>query len=89
MDLIFWIVAIARKTSYIAFGGLLGTIAFFLIFIFKNSLPSINLPLFGNQPYLFVAIAFFLGGTIGVIYYKLSNRKPLTLKTVILFWIDK
>jgi hypothetical protein len=75
-----------EKTNYIAFGGLLATIAFFLVFFFKNSLPTINLPFFGAQPYLFVALAFFIGGYIGVIYYKVSNKKPLTLRTVTFFW---
>lgn len=64
-----------EKTSYIAFGGLIGTIVFFLIFFFRNSLPTVNLPVFGTQPYLFVALAFFIGGYIGVSWYRFSNHK--------------
>jgi len=64
-----------EKTSYIAFGGLLATIAFLIIFFFKNNLPTINLPIFGAQPYLFVALAFFIGGYIGVIFYRVTNNK--------------
>lgn len=78
-----------EKTSYISFGGLIATLIFFLIFFFRNSLPTINLPIFGTQPYLFVALAFFIGGYLGVLYYKVSNRKQLTLRNVILFWEDK
>ena len=78
-----------EKTSYIAFGGLLATVVFLLTFFARNNLPTINLPIFGTQPYLFVALAFLIGGYVGVLYYKISNKKRLTLRTVILFWEDK
>jgi len=78
-----------EKTSYIAFGGLFATVVFLLTFFARNNLPTINLPVFGVQPYLFVAFAFFIGGYLGVLYYKISNKKRLTLRTVILFWEDK
>jgi len=78
-----------EKTSFIAFGALIATIVLLIVFLVENRLPSVDLPFFGNQPYLFVALAFLIGGYGGVIFYKISNNKKLTLGSVIKFWDAK
>lgn len=78
-----------EKTSFIAFGGFVATIAFLAIFLIQNRLPTVDLPFFGTQPFLFVAFAFLVGGYAGVIYYKITNNKKLTLESVIKFWDAK
>jgi len=78
-----------EKTSFIAFGGLLATAIFLLIFLIQNRLPTIDLPFLGTQPYLFVALAFLIGGYGGVIFYKVTNNKKLTLGSVLKFWDSK
>lgn len=44
-----------------------------------------------DQPieYLYLALIAGIGGYFGVIYYKLQKHKPINLKTVILFFLDK
>ncbi len=78
-----------EKTSFIAFGALIATGVFLLVFLIENRLPSVELPFIGQQPYLYVALAFLIGGYGGVIFYKITNNKKLTLGSVIKFWDAK
>jgi hypothetical protein len=44
-----------------------------------------------NEPieYLYLALLAGIGGYLGVIYYKVMNKKPLNFKTTLLFFLDK
>ncbi len=68
------------------------TIVAFLIFgygiITNEFAPEITI---NNEPitYFIIFGILVLAGYLGVIYYKVTNNKKLTPKTVILFFLDR
>lgn len=71
---------------------LFATIAGFFILgygIYTNTFaPEITI---NNEPitYFIIFGILVLFGYLGVIYYKVTNGKRLTAKTVLLFWMDR
>jgi hypothetical protein len=77
-----------EKVSYLTTGA----IALFVILAYQaiavNYVPEIQIA--GNTLSLVLAVGIVaLGGYGGVIFYKVTNNKPLKLKTIIFFWLDK
>jgi len=75
-----------EKTSFITFGAFIAVVVLGFFFIFYNELPSSDV--FGifdfPVPHLSVALAFLLGGYLGVLYYRYTNNKrPLF---ILQFW---
>jgi len=73
-----------EKTSFVVAGGI-GAI-FFLILSGYN--PTIMI-LDYSQGLLSLVIFITIAGYLGVLYYKISKHKKLSLKTLIIFWRDK
>lgn len=77
-----------EKVSYLTTGA----IALFLVLAYQayavNYVPTIQI---GSDAYSLVLVVgiIALGGYGGVIFYKITNNKPLKLKTIIFFWLDK
>lgn len=53
---------------------------FYLMFTGKYTYPI---------EWFYLAGMTWLGSLLGIVYYKITNRKPVNPKTVILFWKDK
>lgn len=66
---------------------------FFTIFALVVLLYSLWIVSRGQWNYspewLALVILAFIGGYAGVLWYKVQNHKPITIKTVVLFWKDK
>lgn len=78
-----------EKTSFIAIGGLIG-LAYFAYLAFIDSFPTVKIP-FIEEPVtlLFLFIIVFIGGYLGVIFYRITNNKCLFCKDSIMFWNAK
>jgi len=77
-----------EKTSYIVFASIVAFLFLLWQAYTANYVPEITI---NNEPisYLLIAGIIALAGYIGVLFYKISNKKVINLKTMIFFWSDK
>ena len=76
-----------EKTSFITIGALVGLIYFGYLAFVNNSFPTFNFP-FITEPitWLFLFALVFAGGYLGVLFYRMSNKKCLLCKDSLIFW---
>ncbi len=79
-----------EKTSFITIGALVGLLYFTYLALVNNSFPTFNFP-FVSEPitWLFLFLVVFIGGYLGVIFYRVSYHKCILCKDSLIFWNAK
>lgn len=75
-----------EKTSFLTFGSFIAVITLTILWVGYGELPTTDVFGLFDFPvsYLMIAIAFTIGGYLGVLYYRFTNNKrPLF---VLQFW---
>ena len=77
-----------EKIKFLLFASIAGFIIFAYGILTNTFAPEITI---NNEPvtYFIIFGILVLAGYAGVIFYKLTQTKRITLKTVILFWMDR
>lgn len=77
-----------EKIKFLLFASIAGFLIFTYGIVTREFAPEITIT--GEPVTLFVIFGILvLAGYAGVIFYKITQTKRLTIKTVILFWMDK
>ncbi len=76
-----------EKTSFITAGAFAGLLYFGFVALANNSFPTFNLP-FVDEPitWLLLFAVIFVGGYLGVIYYRITNKKCFACIDTLKFW---
>lgn len=79
-----------EKTSFITVAGFVGLIYFAYLAYVNNSFPTFSFP-FVEDPitWLFLFALIFVGGYLGVLYYRAVHHKCVFCKETLLFWNAK
>jgi len=75
-----------EKTSFVTFGAFVAVIVLAFMWLVQQQLPTTDVFGLFDPPisFLTVAVAFTIGGYLGVLYYRYTNhKKPLF---VLQFW---
>ncbi len=77
-----------EKIKFLLFASITGFVILGYGLFTKEFAPQITI---NSEPvsYFMIFGILVLAGYIGVIYYKVMKGKRLTLKTVLLFWMDR
>ena len=76
-----------EKTSFITAGAFAGLIYFAYLSFFQNEIPTFNIPFTQDTiSWLLLFIVIFVGGYLGVIFYRYTNKKCLLCKETLMFW---
>jgi len=76
-----------EKTSFITAGAFVGLLYFAYLSIFQNTILTVQFP-FIQEPisWLLLFAVVFVGGYLGVIFYRYTNKKCLVCKETLMFW---
>lgn len=77
-----------EKIKFLLFASIVGLIILGYGIVTNEFAPEITI---NSEPFTYFTIfgILVLAGYLGVIYYKITNNKKVTGKTVLLFWMDK
>ncbi len=76
-----------EKTSFITVGGLAGLLYFAYLGFIQGNFPTVVFPVIQEPITWFLLFAvIFIGGYLGVIFYRIVNKKCLVCKETLMFW---
>ena len=77
-----------EKIKFLLFASIVGFLILGYGLLTNEFAPEITI---NNEPFSYFMIfgILVLAGYFGVIFYKVTNNKKLTPKTILLFWMDR
>ena len=77
-----------EKIKFLLFASIAGFLIYAYGIVTNEFAPEITI---NNEPVTYFVIfgILVLAGYAGVIFYKITQTKRITLKTVIFFWLDR